>query len=80
MQGGWTFGLPSLHLYLRIDNTMLQKFEKKINDIKIEMDWCRQDIEAGIDYDYSQDRADVLERELEEVRLDLAVFNRRQGL
>ena len=80
MRGGWTFGLPSLHLYLRIDITMLHKFEKRITDIKTEMDWCRQDIEAGIDYDYSQDRTDVLERELEEVRLDLAVFNRRNGL
>ena len=59
---------------------MLHKFEKRISDIKTEMDWCRQDIEDGIDYDYSQDRTDVLERELEEVRLDLAVFNRRNGL
>ena len=65
---------------LRILITMLSTFEKRINSIKTEMDWCRQDMLDGIDYDYSQDQLDELDRKLDEIRLDMAVFNRRQGL
>ena len=44
------------------------------------MNWCRLDMDSGIDYDYSQDRLDELDRLQEETRLDYFSYKRRSGL
>ena len=58
----------------------VEYYEKRLADIKTEIDWCRQDMNSGIDYDYSQDRLDELDRLQEETRLDYFSCKRRSGL
>ena len=62
-----------------MDNSM-EFYEKRLEDIKTEMNWCRLDMDSGIDYDYSQDRLDELDRLQEETRLDYFSYKRRSGL
>jgi hypothetical protein len=52
-------------------------YEKRLVDIEQNIKWCRQDMEAGIDYDYSQDLIEMLDQQREETRLDMAILNRR---
>ena len=54
-------------------------YEKQLVDIEQKMKWCQQDMEDGIDYDYSQDLLDNLGQQREETRLDLASYKRRIG-
>ena len=60
------------------DNS-IEFYEKRILDIEQTMKWCRQNMEAGIDYDYSQDLLDTLDQQREEIRLDMAIYKRRVG-
>ena len=60
------------------DNS-IEFYEKRIIDIEQNMKWCRQDMEAGIDYDYSQDLLATLDQQREEIRLDMAIYKRRVG-
>jgi 5'-3' exonuclease len=61
-----------------IDNS-IEFYEKRLVDIEQNMKWCRQDMEAGIDYDYSQDLIETLDQQREETRLDMAIYKRRVG-
>lgn len=54
--------------------------ERRLVDIEQNMKWCRQDMEAGIDYDYSQDLLEMLDQQREETRLDMSIFKRRISL
>lgn len=54
--------------------------EKRLVDIEQNMKCCRQDMEAGIDYDYSQDLLEMLDQQREETRLDMSIFKRRISL
>ena len=61
------------------DNS-IEFYEGRLVDIEQKMKWCRQDIEDGIDYDYSQDLIDTLDQQREETRLDMACHKRRHSL
>ena len=58
------------------DNS-IEFYEGRLVDIEQKMKWCRQDIEDGIDYDYSQDLLDNLDQQREETRLELSCHKRR---
>jgi len=62
-----------------IDNS-IKFYEKRLVDIEQNMKCCRQDMEAGIDYDYSQDLIETLDQQREETRLDMAIYKRRHSL
>jgi len=58
-------------------DNLIEFYEGRLVDIEQKMMWCRQDMEAGIDYDYSQDLIDELDQQREETRLELASHKRR---
>ena len=61
------------------DNS-IKFYEGRLVDIEQKMKWCRQDMEAGIDYDYSQDLIETLDQQREETRLEMAYHTRRHSL
>ena len=64
---------------ITMDNS-IKFYKKHLADIETEMGWCRLDMDSGIDYDYSQDRLDELDRLQKETRLDYFSYRRRSGL
>jgi len=59
-----------------VDNS-IEFYEGRLADIEQQMKWCRQDMQDGIDYDYSQDLIEMLDQQREEIRLDLSCHKRR---